>query len=162
MHLRRDGHGGGIAPAPAQGGHISPAVDALETRHQDHLALVQLLLDAFRIQAADPGAAVFRIGAQTHLPPQQGDGGNPHLLQRHGAEGNGDLLSGDHKHIQLAAVGLRADLMRLRDQVVGGVPLGGEDDDHVVSGFLRFRDDAGHPPELGGIRNGGAAEFLYD
>ena len=48
------------------------------------------------------------------------------------------------------------------DQVVGGVPLGGQHRHHAVALAVGLRNDAGHIADTVGVGNGAAAEFLYD
>ena len=57
---------------------------------------------------------------------------------------------------------MRIDLSRLGDQVIGGIPLGGEHRQHVMAPAVGLGNDAGHVADAVGIRDGGAAEFLYN
>ena len=88
--------------------------------------------------------------------------GWPRRLDGHGHQGDGDLLAGGQQHVHLAGRRLLADLAGQRDQLVGGVAAGADDDDDLVAGLF----GADGPPcrrhdPLGG-RHTGAAEFLHD
>ena len=92
-------HGAGVGPAPAQGGHVAEAVDSLEASHQDDLVLVQLPLDALGIDLLDAGVGIGAGGLDAHLPGGKAHHRQAHVLQRHSAQGDGDLLSGTQEHI---------------------------------------------------------------
>ncbi len=62
--------------------------------------------------------------------------GWPSALDGHGHEGDGDLLAGGQEHVHLAGRRLLADLAGQRDQLVGGVAAGADDDDDLVAGLL--------------------------
>ncbi len=65
-----------------------------------------------------------------------------------------------HIHLPLGRVGI--DLRRLGDQIIGGIPLGGEDHHHAVPFAVGLRDDPGHVAHAVRVGDGAAAEFLYD
>ena len=124
--------------------------------------LVQLGLDALGINFLDAGVRMDIGGLNTHLPGGQGHTGQAHGLQGHGTQGHGDLLAGGQEHIHLPLGGVGVDLLRLGDQVIGGVTLGGQDHDHVVALQIGLRDDTGDISDALGVLYGAAAEFLYD
>ena len=159
---RRQGHGAGVGAPPAQGGHVPVPVHALEARDDDDAVLVQLRLDALGVDALDAGVGVDGGGLDAHLPGRQGHAGQAHGLQRHGAKSHGNLLPRGKKHIQLPLGGVGVDLLRLFNQVVGGVPLGGQDHDDIVALYIGLRDDSGDILDTLGVPHGAAAEFLYD
>ena len=156
------GHGAGVGPAPAQGSHVAEAINPLEAGHQDDLVLIQLLLNALRVNALNPGVGVGAGGMHAHLPGRQTHHRQAHALQGHGAQGDGDLLAGAQEHVRLPLGGLGIDLPRLFNQVVGGVALGGQNHHDLVAGSISIGDDAGHVPDALGIPDGAAAEFLYN
>ena len=159
---RRQGNGAGVGPAPAQGGDVAVAVHALEAGDDHNPVLVQLCPDALGVDLLDPGVGVDGGGLDAHLPRRQRHAGQPHALQGHGAQGHGDLLSSGQQHIHLPLGGVGIDLLRLGDQVVGGISLGREDHDHVVALQIGLRDDARHISQPLGIPDGAAAEFLHN
>ena len=83
-----------------------------------------------------------------------------HGLQGHGAQGDGDLLPGAQEHIHLPLGGTGIDLPSFLDEIIGGVPLGGEDRQHPVPGLISIGDDARHVPDTLRVPDGRAAEFL--
>ncbi|SCJ64033.1 Uncharacterised protein [uncultured Blautia sp.] len=97
-----------------------------------------------------------------HLPSSQGYAGQAHGLQGHGAQGHRDLLSRGEQHIHLPLGGVGVDLLRLGNEIVCSVSLGGEDHNHVVPRQIGLCDDAGYVADALGISHAGAAEFLYD
>ena len=156
------GHRRGVRAAAAQGGNVVVFVDALEAGDDDNGLLVQLRQDPFGVNALDAGVSVGGVGAEPRLPPGQGDDRIAHSLNGHGAQGTGNLLPGgqEHIHLPLGAVGI--DFSGLGDEVVGGVPLGGEHHHHVMAAAVSLCDNAGHVADAVGVRNGASAEFLYN
>ncbi len=155
-------HGAGVGPAAAQRGHIAHPVDPLEPRHQDNLVLVQLPLDALGVDLLDPRVTVGTAGVDAHLPSSQAHHREPHPLQRHGAQGDGDLLTGAQEHIHLPLGGVGVDLLCPFNEVVSGVPLGGQDHQHLVTGSISISDNPRYILDALGIPDGAAAEFLYN
>ena len=162
MEGRRQGHRRGVRAAPAQGGDVPVLVDALEAGHQHDLVLVQLGLDALGLDALDAGVAVGGIGIHARLPAGEGDHLIAHSLNGHGAQGDGDLLAGGQKHIHLPLGSVGIELLGLGDQVVGGVPLGGEHHHHAVALLIGLGDDPGHVAHAVRVGDRAAAEFLYN
>ena len=162
MEGRRQGHRRGVRAAPAQGGDVAVLVDALEPGHQHDLVLVQLGLDALGLDALDAGVAVSGIGVHARLPAGEGDHLIAHPLNGHGAQGDGDLLAGGQEHIHLPLGGVGIELLGLGDQVVGGVPLGGEHHHHAVALLIGLGDDPGHVAHAVRVGDRAAAEFLYN
>ena len=159
---RRQRHGAGVGPAPAQGGHVPVAVHALEAGDDHDPVLVQLGLDTLGVDLLDPGVGVDGGRLYPHLPSSQGYAGQAHGLQGHGAQGHRDLLSRGEQHIHLPLGGVGVDLLRLGNEIVCSVSLGGEDHNHVVPRQIGLCDDAGYVADALGISHAGAAEFLYD
>ena len=155
-------HRRGVGAAPSQGSDVIILIDALEAGHQDDLPGVQLSLYAVGADALDPGTAVSGVGEHPRLPASERDHRIPQSFDGHGAQGDGDLFSSGQQHVHLPAGGSGVDLFRLGNQVIGGVPLGGQDHHHVVSFAICLRDDPGHIPDAGRVGDGAAAEFLYD
>ena len=145
---RRQGHCRGVGAAPAQGGDVVELVQALEAGDDDDgVVPVQLGLDALGVDGLDAGAAVVAVGLEARLPAGEGDHREAQGLDGHGAEGAGDLLSGGQQHIHLTLGRPGVDLLRLFDQVVGGVALGGQHRHHLVALAVGLRDDPGHVPQ---------------
>ena len=155
-------HSAGIGTSAAQCSHIAVAVHALEAGDDDDAVLIQLCLNALGINLFDAGIRVDACGLNAHLPGRQGDAGQAHALQCHGAQGHGDLLAGGEQHIHLPLGGVGIDLLRLGDEIIGGVTLSGQDHDHVVARQIGLRDDAGDVADALGVLHRGTAEFLYD
>ncbi|MPM15098.1 hypothetical protein SDC9_61464 [bioreactor metagenome] len=162
MERRRQRHGAGVRAAPAQSRDVSGAVDALKARHQDDAVLVQLRQDAFRVDPFDAGVAVYGRGLHPCLPPGQRHAAQAAPLQLHGAQGNRNLFAGGQQHVHLPAGGAGVDLLRLGNQVVGGVALGGQHHDHIVSGLIGLFDNAGHMADTLGVLYRTSAKFLHN
>ncbi len=105
--------------------------------------LVQLGLDTLGVDLLDPGVGVDGGRLYPHLPSSQGYAGQAHGLQGHGAQGHRDLLSRGEQHIHLPLGGVGVDLLRLGNEIVCSVSLGGEDHNHVVPRQIGLCDDAG-------------------
>ena len=159
---RRQRHGTGIGAAPAQGRHIPLPVHSLEAGDQNDAVLVQLRADALGVDPLDAGVGMDAGRLDAHLPGGQGHTGQSHGLQCHGAQRHGDLLAGGKQHIHLPLGGVGVDLLRLGNEIVCSVALGGEDHNHVVPRQIGLCDDAGYVADALGISHAGAAEFLYD
>ena len=162
LEHRGQGHRRGVRAAPAQGGDVVILVDALEAGDDHNGVLVQLGEHPLHVHPLDAGVAVGRVGAEARLPPGQGDHRIAHGLDGHGAQGAGDLLPGGQQHIHLPLGGVGVDLRRLGDEIVGGVPLGGEHRHHLMAPAVGLGDDAGHVADAVGVRNRAPAEFLYN
>ena len=70
--------------------------------------------------------------------------GQPIFSMAMASRADGDLLAGGQQHIHLPLGGVGVDLLRLFDQVVGGVALGGDHHHHVVARVVGVRHDARH------------------
>ena len=156
-----DGDGGGVRAAAAEGGDVVVAVDALEARDYDYAALIELAAYALGGDAHDARAAVGAVRLHAHLPAGERDDGQAHRLEGHGHERDALLLAGGEQYVHLALARARVELARLLYELVGGVALGGEDDDDVVALDVAVRDYPGHMADPVGVRDGAAAEFLY-
>ena len=88
--------------------------------------------------------------------------GSPERLDRHGHQGDGDLLAGGQQHVHLAGRRLLADLAGQLDQLVGGVAAGADDDDDLIAGLLGADGPPGRRHDPLGGRHAGAAELLHD
>ena len=126
--------------------------------------LVQLGLDTLGVDLLDPGVGVDGGRLYPHLPSSQGYAGQAHGLQGHGHERYALLLARGEQdvHIHLPLGGVGVDLLRLGNEIVCSVSLGGEDHNHVVPRQIGLCDDAGYVADALGISHAGAAEFLYD
>ena len=124
--------------------------------------LIQLVLDAVGLDLLDTGVAVGGVGLEPHLPGVQGDHGEPHALDHHGAQRHALLFTGGQQLIQLPLGRSGIVLLRHSQQLVGGFPLGGEDDDHIVARLVGVGDDSGHVADTIDVGDGRAAKFLYD
>ena len=162
VHAGGDGHRAGVRTAPAQGGHVAEAVDPLEARDHHDPPLVQLLADAGGVYLLDSGVAVVGGGVEPRLPPQQRDHREAHALDGHGQQRRGDLLPRGEEHVHLPLGRPGVHFLRLGDQVVGGVALGGHDHHHVVALLVGVGDDLRHVPQTLRVPDGRAAEFLHD
>ena len=158
----RNGHGAGVGAAASQGGDVVVAVQALEARDHHDAVFGKLALDALGVQVFDARARVGAVRVEARLPARQADGRAACLAQRHGQQRNADLLARGQQHIHLALGRVVGDLARFGDEVVGGVALGGYHHHHVVAGGVRVRHDARHIKNAVAVRDGAAAEFLYD
>ena len=135
---------------------------ALEARHDDDLARLELGTDAARLDAGDPGAAVATVGGDAGLRTGQADGRHAETVERHRQEGRALVLPGREQDVELARVGLRGDRRRQAEQLVGGVAHRRHDDDQVAPRGALARDPPGHPLDAVGVGDGGATELLDD
>ena len=153
-------HRGQIRSPAAERGDILCYIHALEARHNDDLALAELLQNPPRIDVDEPGFGVDPVGADPDLRAGEGDRRLAKLLNRHRQQGHRDLLPRRHEHVQFPLRRIIADLARQLEQLIGGIAQGGDDDHHVASSLLGLDHALGHPLEALGIRHRAAAEFL--
>ena len=130
---RRQRYGAGVAAAAAQRCDVPQTIHALKARHQNDAVLIQFRPDPLGVDLLDPGIGMYLGGLDAHLPCRQRHAGQAHGLQCHGAQGDGDLLAGGQQHIHLPLGRLRVDLLRLGNEIVRRVPLGGQDYDDVIA-----------------------------
>ena len=157
-----DGHRRRVRPAPAQGGDVVVLVQPLETGDDDNAPLVQLCSDALPLHPLDAGVAVAGVGAEARLPARERHHREAHAFNGHGAQRTGNLLASGQQHIQLPFGGGGVNLSGLFNEVVRGVPLGGQHRHHPVPFLISIGDNAGHVADLVRVRDGGPAEFLYN
>ena len=119
-------------------------------------------MDALFADLTDPGIVISVVGLDSHLPGRQGNHWQPALLQRHGAQGNGDLLPRGKQHIQFAPGRMGVDLVGFFDQVIRRVALGGKHDDYIIACFICISDNICHMVYALCIGHGRTAEFLHN
>ena len=112
--------------------------------------------------AENPRVAVAAVGVDVTLPGVEAHHREAQLLDGHRLQRHGHLLATGQEHIQLPAGAVGVDLLRLCNQVVGGVALGREHHDHVVAPLIRIRNALRHAVETLGVRHRRTAEFHYD
>lgn len=155
-------HCTGIRTAPSQGGDISVLVDALETGHDDDVALIQFIAEPLGVDAAHPGSTMGTVGMDTGLPAGQRNGRHTQPLQSQRHQRHGSQLAGGHQRIQLPLGRVGVDLLGLCDEVVGGFALCRYNHDHLVALAVCIGNDACHMGDLLGICHRAATEFLYN
>ena len=116
---QRDGRG--VGAAPAERGDVGIAIDALEARDDDDLALTEGLEDPRRSRYSGCAPCVKAVGDDADLAAGEADGRHTEGLDGDGHQGDGDLLAGGEQHVQLTPRRPVAELTRRGDQVVGGV-----------------------------------------
>ena len=135
---------------------------ALEAGHDDHLAGVELLVDAGRIHGGDPGLAVAAVGRDAGLGAGQADRRDAERVEGHRQERGALVLAGREEHVELARVRLVGDRGGQGEELVGRVAHRADDDDELRAGCPL----AGDPPgdALDPVRPGDrrAAELLDD
>ena len=92
-------HGGGVGTTTAKGGNVAVRINTLETGHDHHTAAIQIGAHFLVVNLFDTGLGVDTVGAQGNLATRVGAGIDTQLLQRHGQQGNSDLLAGGNQHI---------------------------------------------------------------
>ena len=92
---------------------------------------LQLPPDAGRVDLQDVGLGVEGVGDDPGLEPGQGRRVVALVVQGHRGQGRGDHLSGRPQQGHLPVAGLRRDLAGQGDQVVRGVPHGGDHGHHL-------------------------------
>ena len=156
------GNGGSIAAATAQGGDIIRTVQSLETSYNYHAVAGQLTFHTLGVQALNAGFGVSAVGVEAGLPAGQADGRNTDFLQRHGQQRDGNLLAGGQQHIHFAVGRITGDLGRFGNQVIGGIPLGRNNNNNIVALVAGVGHNARNIKDAVTILDRGTAELLYD
>ncbi len=104
---RRQGHGGRVGAASAEGGDVVVLVDPLEPGDDDDLAAVERLDHALGRDVADAGLGVEAVGDDADLRSREADRRHAERLDRHRQERHADLLAGREEHVHLAPGAVR-------------------------------------------------------
>ena len=155
-------HRRGVGAAAAQGGHILRGRDALEARHHGDLPGVQRSPETGGVDLPDGGLAVTGVGMDPGLPAGKGAGGEPQAQKLDGHQGGGALLAGGHQGVQLPPGRMGVDPAGGLQQLIGAVPRGGDHHDQRIPPPPRLGADPCRPAQPRPVRQGTAAEFLYD
>ncbi len=137
-------------------------VHALKTRHHDHVTGIQVGAHVGFVDAEDARLGEGIVGEDAHLRAGVALGLQAQVLQRHGQQGDGDLLAGGDHHVQFARIGLSLDLLGQPDQAVGLARHGGQHHHHLMSEHFEFGDALGDGADALHAADRGAAVFLYD
>jgi hypothetical protein len=86
------------------------------------------------VDVADARLVVGAVGADLHLGAGVGARRAADGLQRHGQQGDGDLLAGGQQHVEFPRRRPRLQGLGQADQPVGLAGHGGDDDHHLVPG----------------------------
>ena len=130
---RRQRHGGRVAAAAPERGHLAPVRDALVARDDDDPAARELVLDAERPHFDDPRVDVAIVRDDARLAAGEADGVTAQLAHRHREERHRDALARRQQHVELAPIGVGRDLLGEPQQLVGRVAHRRDDDDDVVA-----------------------------
>ena len=95
----------GVRAATAQGCNVSVIAHALKARDRHNFALVEIPVDAVRVNGVDACPCVHLVGMDGHLIAQKRHGVIAGVFHGHGKEGDADLLAGGDEHIQFPGVG---------------------------------------------------------
>jgi len=140
---RRQGDGGGVRAAAAEGGDLFRQTDALEAGHHHGEAAREGFTHPVAAHFEDAGIAVAGVGDDAALAAGQADGGTAFAGQRHRQQTGGDALAHRQQHVQFAARRFAADLARQFVQVVGRVAHGADHDDQPVAAVARTAEVGG-------------------
>ena len=137
--LERRGQGDGrqVRTAAAQRGDLPFGSLSLKTGDDDHVALIEQLMDLLGGDVLNLGLGVNAIGDDARLRAGQRHGRDIQGMQRHGRERDGGLLAGGQEHVHLALAGQRHDFLGQLDEIVGHAAHGGNDHDDLVA-LLRY------------------------
>ena len=95
-------HGGGIGATTAESGNVAVGIHTLEPGHDHNAAAIEIGAHFLVVDLFDTCLGMDTVRAQGDLAAGVGAGIDALLLQRHGQQGNGDLLAGGDQHIHLA------------------------------------------------------------
>ena len=137
-------------------------VHPLEAGDNDDPPFIQFPFNPLGVDLLNPGAGVVGVGIEAGLMAIERNDRIAHRFNRHRHQRSGNLLAGRQEHIHLPLAGAGVDFPRLFNQVVGGVPLGGDDGDDVVAGLVGVQDDVGDIEDPFFVFNGCPAKLLHN
>ncbi|MCY1438513.1 hypothetical protein D9M71_547160 [compost metagenome] len=137
-------------------------VDALEARHHDHAAFLEVGTNLLVVDLQDARLVVRAVGEDAHLVAGVRHRRNPPLHQGHGQQGDGHLLASGHDHIQLSRNRLITDLLGQVDQAIGFATHRRQHHHQVIAGLAEFLDLFGNLLDSLDRADRSAAKFLYD
>ncbi len=162
FHNRCQSDRRGVGAAAAQGGDIEVLIRALETGNDDNLAFIQRLPHALRGDVFDAGPRVRAVRNDADLSAGEADGWFAKFMDRHGQQGDGDLLAGGQKHVHFTSGWRFADFLGQRNKFIGRIAAGANHDDDLVAFLLSANGSPRRRHDPLRRRDAGAAEFLYD
>ena len=157
------GHSRRVGAAAAQRGDLTGGVHALEARHNDDVALVEVALDAVHAHdAVDLGAGMRGVRHDAHLRARVAHGRHAQGLDGHGEHGNRDLLAGGQEHVHLTCRRVGVDGMGQVEQVVGVVSHCRDNRDDLIARLVAADQLPGDVLHALGSGHGAAAELSDD
>ena len=141
---------------------IACGAEPLEAGDDDDLAVLELLVDAARLDVRDARLAVAAVGGDARLRAGEADRRNAERVQRHRDERGALVLAGGEQHVELAQVGLLGDGRGESHELVGRVAHRRNRDDEVVAGRALARDPPGDTLDAVGTGQRRTAELLHD
>ena len=151
-----------VGAAPAQRRDVVVLVDTLKAGHDHDLALAQRLGHPLGRDVPDPGLGVKAVGHQSDLGAREADRRHAQALDGHRHQGDADLLAGREQHVHLAGGRVFGDLLGQRDQFVGRVPAGRDDDQNLIAALMGLDRPPRRRQDLVGIRDAGPTKFLNE
>jgi hypothetical protein len=155
-------NGGGVRPAPTEGGDIAFRRHALESGHHRDDAGGQCLAQTVRPDLQDLGPGVVGVGDDPGLAPRERRGVDAQPEEGHAECGRRDALTGADQHVVLTRGLIRAHRIGQADQIVGRPAHGTDHGHHVTALAPRPGDVIGDGPDAVGVADRGPAEFLDD
>ena len=165
-HVRLEGSGERdgcrVRAAPAEGGHVPLARDALEPGHDRDDALGERLAEPVSPHLQDASLGVGGVGDDARLAARERGGRHAELGERHAQKGHRDPLARGKQHVELTARPHTAHVLGEADEPVGGLAHGAYDDNHVLAAAARAGDVVRHGPDTVGVADRRAAELLHN
>ena len=156
----RQRHGRRIRAAAAQSRDVVVFVDALKSGDDHDLAVAERLDHALGGDVSDACLGVKAVGDEPDLGAGETDRRDAQAADGHGHQGDADLLAGRQQHVHLAGGRILGDLLGQLDQLVGGMPAGRDDDQHLVAAVVSLDRAASRRQDLARIGQARPAEFL--
>ena len=157
-------HAGGVRTATPEGSDVALLVHTLEACYNYHATGLQIRTDFLIVDLQNARLGMRAVGQDAHLTASVGHRWHTALVQRHGQQGDGHLLTGGHDHIQLTRERLliTTDCLGQIDQAIGLAAHGRQHHHQVVAGIAEFLNLVGHLLDSFDRADRGASKFLYD
>jgi hypothetical protein len=159
-HRQSDGRG--VRSAPAEDGDVVVLRPPLEAGDDGDAPSLQHPPDALRIDLQDLRPGVEAVRHDPRLEAGEGHRLVPLVVQGHGGQGGGHDLAGGPEQGHLPVGRLVRHLLRQVDQVVRGVPHGGDDGDHLRAGVVHAGDAPGDALDQLGVGHRAPPVLLDD
>ena len=137
-------------------------IDTLEAGDDDDVASIEIAPHVGFVDGQDARLGMGAVGQHPDLAAGVALGQTTDVLQGHGQQADGDLLTGGRHHVQLSRIRVGLDLPGQGDEAIGLARHGRGHDHHLVAGARPLGNALGDTADALGRAHRGAAVFVND